>query len=352
MAQRKQQRSRLRRRPSPRSPWWSRAGRQEILDLRLCDLGLRIEDTHLAVLVERLYTELDERGLRLHPHTWFASDWFSPDGVPGIAIPFYLAHPRLIRMERRMMLEVEGEGDRECMRLLRHEAGHALCTAFRLHYRRKWREIFGPMSSPYPESYRPKTRSRDYVVHLDWWYAQAHPAEDFAETFAVWLTPHSRWRSRYQGWPALTKLEYVDRLMNSIRGRSAIVRSRRQIEPISRQRITLREYYAEKQERFGADRPEFYDRDLQRLFGHGDPEAPTAASFLRSHRRRIRESVSRWTGEYQYTIDQVLRQMINRSRELQLRLEFDDEDTLYEATVMVAVQSTRYLHRFPHRIQV
>jgi hypothetical protein len=329
-----------------------RVSRQELLDLRLCDLDLRVEDTHLAPLVERLYGELADRDLRLRPHVWFSSDWFSPDGIPGIAIPFYLAHPRLVRMERRMMLEVEGEGDRECMRLLRHEAGHALCTAFRLHYRKKWRQVFGRISSPYPESYRPKTRSKNYVVHLDWWYAQAHPAEDFAETFAVWLTPRSRWRSRYHSWPALAKLEYVDQLMESIRGKTPVVRSRRHIEPISRDRITLREYYAEKQARYGADRPEFYDRDLRRLFGDGAPDAPSAASFLRRHRRRIRESVSRWTGEYQYTIDQVLRQMINRSRELRLRLEYDDEDTLYEATVMVAVQSTRYLHRFPHRIQV
>lgn len=318
----------------------------------MCDLDLRIEDTHLAHLVHRLHTELDAHDLRLRPHVWLANEWFSPDGVPGIAIPFYLAHPRLVRLERRMMLEVEGHGDRECMRLLRHEAGHALCTAYRLHYRRRWQRIFGKMSAPYPDSYRPRTHSKEFVVHLDWWYAQAHPAEDFAETFAVWLTPNSRWRSRYRHWPALAKLEYVDEIMGEIAGQTAPVRSRRHVDPISRQTMTLREHYHEKQERYGAGGPEFYDRDLRRLFGHGEPEAPSAASFLRQHRRRIRESVARWTGEYQYTIDQVLRQMIERSRDLKLRLEYDDEETLYEATVMVAVQTTRYLHRFPHRIQM
>jgi hypothetical protein len=340
------------RRRNRRRPWWENLGRQELLDIRFRDLDLRVQNTHLAPLVETLHEELADRELRLRPHVWFSHEWFSPDGVPGIAIPFYLAHPRLVRMERRMMLEVEGEGDRECMRLLRHEAGHALCTAFRLHYRKRWREVFGRMSDPYPESYRPKTRSKNYVVHLDWWYAQAHPAEDFAETFAVWLTPNSRWPQRYRNWPALEKLEYVDDLMHRIAGKAPLVRSRRFIDPVSKDSSTLREYYREKQDRYGSGGPEFYDRDLLRLFGRGDEDAIAAPSFLRQNRRRIRESVARWTGEYQYTIDQVLRQMIDRSRELGLRLEYDEEDTLYETTVMVAVQSTRYLHRFPHRIQI
>ena len=168
----------------------------------------------------------------------------------------------------------------------------------------------------------------------------------------MWLTPRSRWRQRYQNWPALHKLEYVNELMADIAGQAPKVRSRRFVEPISKDRGTLREYYQQKQERYGSGGPEFYDRDLRRLFGQGDEDADPAPSFLRRHRRRIRESVARWTGEYQYTIDQVLRQMIERSRELGLRLEYDEEDTLYETTVMVAVQSTRYLHRFPHRIQL
>ena len=30
-------------------------------------------------------------------------------------------------------------------------------------------------------------------------YAASHPEEDFAETFAVWLTPRSNWRQSFPG---------------------------------------------------------------------------------------------------------------------------------------------------------
>src|ERR1044072_3467043 len=102
------------------------------------------------------------------------------------------------------MLEVEGGTDTECLRILRHEAGHALDTAFRLHFKRQWREHFGSFAQRYPDFYKPKPKSRRYVLHLPTWYAQAHPAEDFAETFAVWLTPRSRWRRRYRSWSTST----------------------------------------------------------------------------------------------------------------------------------------------------
>ncbi len=129
-------------------------------------------------------------------------------------MPFYLAHPRLARLERKMFKEVEGGTQRQCMQILRHEAGHIVQHAYALHRRRKWQEMFGRSSSPYPESYRPNPNSRDYVQHLPRWYAQSHPDEDFAETFAVWLTPRSNWRQRYAEWPgALEKLEFVDELM-------------------------------------------------------------------------------------------------------------------------------------------
>src|SRR5256885_16453644 len=79
-------------------------------------------------------------------------------------------------------------------RILRHEAGHALDNAYRLRRRKRWRAVFGPASLPYPARYRARPGSRRYVHHLGEWYAQAHPSEDFAETFAVWLTPKSGWR--------------------------------------------------------------------------------------------------------------------------------------------------------------
>jgi len=324
------------------------------LDLRLCDLGLRLDETPLRERVDRLHEELAAQGIRLRPHVWFSAEWFSPDGIPGIAVPFYLAHERLIRLERKMMLEVEGGSESQCMKILRHEAGHAVCTAYRLHYRRRWRENFGSMSQPYPESYLPKAHSKRYVLHLDWWYAQAHPAEDFAETFAVWLRPRSAWRRSYRGWPALLKLRYVDQLMKEVAGKPAKVRSRKQVEPLSRLRMTLREHYEQKQATYGGSSPDVYDRHLLRLFS-AEPRytrRASAALFLRRNRRRIREQVARWTGEYQYTIDQVLRSMIERSRDLKLRLCRPENATLADATTLVTVQTMNYLHRVPHRIVV
>ena len=145
------------------------------MQLRFCDLGLRVEGTRIARGLKRLYTELAARGVQFEPHAWLSDEWFSPDGVPGIAVPFYLAHPRLERLQRLMERETEGGNARLLMRILRHEAGHAIDTAFRLRRRRRWREVFGPPSLPYPDRYRARPGSRRYVRHLGDWYAQSHP---------------------------------------------------------------------------------------------------------------------------------------------------------------------------------
>jgi hypothetical protein len=81
------------------------------------------------------------------------------------------------------------------------------------------------------------------VLHLDSWYAQSHPDEDFAETFAVWLTPNSEWPQRYKGWKALKKLEYMDALMRSLRGQPSRVDNRTEIEPLRDKKVTLRQHY-------------------------------------------------------------------------------------------------------------
>ncbi len=335
-----------------RQPRWARWPDEKLLDLRFCDLNLSIEGTDLELCIQRLYDELEARRIRHRPHTWLSSEWFSPDGIPGIALPFYLAHPRLMRLEKRKMLEVEGGTRRWCMRLLRHEAGHALSTAYRLHFKKRWREVFGKMSTPYPQYYQPKANSRDYVLHLDYWYAQAHPAEDFAETFAVWLTPRSRWRRAYEGWPALKKLETVDAIFTDIADRPAPVRTRRQIEPLKDLRTTLRRHYTRKQRHYADDRPDFFDRDLRRLFSD-DPRYHThqsAAMFLRRARHDIRELVGRWTGEHAYTIDHVVRDMIERCKELRLRLAVPEDEARKNVTVMVAVQTMIYIHGGHYRI--
>ncbi len=337
-----------------RDSGWSQLSEDELLDVRFCDLGLTIQGTPLMERIDTLNDELAARSLRFRPHYWLAEEWFSPDEVPGIAIPFYLAHPRLVRLERKMMLEVEGGTRRWCLRLLRHEAGHAIDTAFRLRRRKRWRQAFGAATRPYPDSYRPRPYSKRYVLHLSLWYAQAHPCGDFAETFAVWLKPRSRWRTEYQSWPALRKLGYVDELMAGIRDRTAPVRSRKHIDPISNSRKTLREHYDEKRERYAGESPHFHDTELLRLFSdapeHG--HRPRAAAFLRKHAPELRRVVCFWTGQSQYTIHQVLREMIQRCQEMGLRVDRPAGLTKRDALVMLAVQTLNYLHTGHYRIAV
>ena len=331
---------------------WADLEDEELLDWRMCDLGLRIEGTILEERIERLHEELEYRGLEFRPHYYLADEWFSPDGVPGIAIPFYLAHPRLMRLERKQMLEVEGGPEEWCMKILRHEAGHVFDTAYRLHRRPEYRELFGRYSAPYPKRYKAKPYSKSYVLHLEPWYAQAHPAEDFAETFAVWLKPRSRWRSHYEDWPAIKKLEYVDELMTEIRGTRPKGISREHVDSLKDLKKTLRKHYQQKRDRYGLDHPKFYDRDLRRLFSDAPEHSrcPTAAGFLGRIRADIRQVVAHWTGEYQYTIDQVLGDMIKRCRELKLRVNRPLRQVRRDALVMLTVQTMNYLHLGHHQL--
>ena len=332
----------------------NRMSDEQLLDMRMCDLKLSIEGTPLEKRTAQLKEELSRRGVRFKPHFWLSDDWFSPDGVPGIAIPFYLAHPRLMRLERKQLLEVEGGTKEWCMKILRHEAGHAIDTAYRLRRKAAYRETFGKASEPYPDYYQPTPSSREYVLHLDMWYAQAHPLEDFAETFAVWLRPGSRWRKRYQDWPAISKLQVVDSMINSINGKKAAVTSREKIEPVSRIRKTLRTHYQRKREHYGVDLPSVYDNDLRKLFSSDESHKrnPTAAAFLSRIRGELRRSVAYWTGEYTYTIDQVIQAMIERCRELKLRVGASPEETKRDAMILVAIRTTGFLHEGRHRVAV
>lgn len=332
----------------PRAAAWEKCTNQELLEWRICDLGLELEGSGLEAPIERLYRELEARGLRVKPHCWLSEEWFSPDGVPGIAIPFYLAHPRLKRLERAQILEVEGGTNAECLRLLRHEAGHAIQHAFRLHRRKRWRELFGSTTEPYPDYYRPNPGSRRYVIHLPNWYAQSHPDEDFAETFAVWLTPGSRWRRKYLGWPALRKLRYVDQLMHELAGEKPPVRSRARPDPVHRIKTTLGDHYRAKRQRYRALATRAYDQDLLRLFTpieESSARSPSAAAFLRSHRTEIRRMVARATGKHELSLDVVLGEMIARSRELKLRAVGPKRQLVVDFSILLAARSVEFLYR-------
>jgi hypothetical protein len=269
-----------------------------------------------------------------------------------VAIPFYLAHPRLAKLELAQMLEVEGGDHDSCLRILRHEAGHAIDNAYEIRRRPTRRRVFGTPATPYPEYYTPKPYSKSFVHHLDHWYAQSHPDEDFAETFAVWLDPQSMWSMRYTGWPAERKLQYMDRLMRTLSHRRPSVTSKRQVDPVARLRKTLREHYRNKREHYGLDHPDFYDSDLRNLFSDSSQymKNPSAARFVRRIRREARMTVASFTDSYQYTIDQLLEKIIERCRELNLRLMDSEESTKSDFLVFLTVQTMNYLHSGRHRV--
>ncbi len=315
---------------------WETLDDEALLGVRFCDLRLRLEDSLAWPALERLQGELERRGLRFRPHAWLAEEWFSPDGVPGIAIPFFVAHPRLRALERRQMGEVEGGSRHWLTRILRHEAGHALDAAYGLRRRADWRAVFGRSSQPYPRDYAPRPSSQRYVLHLGHWYAQSHPTEDFAETFAVWLQPKARWRRDYEGWPALEKLEYVDRLMAEIAGQRPANRDRSRIEPLAANTRTLGAHYRRKAALYRQyDRR--YDRWLRRTFAVRAPGADgvPAARFVR--RARL----------HPYLVDHAIAMLSRRARQLDLVLRAPRRDSkrrvvrLHERVVLDVLRRNR-----------
>lgn len=335
-----------RRRARPRDPWWIDLPRRELDEVPLRDLDLQIEGTALEHRVAQLHRELERAGLRFRPHVWLSTDWFTPEGVPGFAIPFFLAHPRLMRIEHREMLGVEGGTHSWCMKLMRHETGHAIDNAHRLHRRKAWRETFGRYGEPYRPDYAARPGSRNHVLNLDGWYAQSHPAEDWAETFAVWLTG-PRWRSRYREWPAaLRKLRFVDGLMEEIADRPMAVPHRSKPDSLRRISMTLGEYYRRKKAHYEGDTHWVWDRYLCRLFGPATTARTTeaASAFLRRSAHSLRYRVSQVTGHSRYEVDQALRAMISRCRELGLRRRLPVRDSMTAAAALLTVITVQYVN--------
>lgn len=336
----------------PSEPPWASWTDEALLELPMRDLQVEIKGGFLEEPIAELTRELEERRLLFRPHFWISNEWFTPDGVPGIAVPFYLTHPRLAKLELAQMLEIEGGTSDWCLRILRHEAGHAIENAYRIRRRKTRQDMFGRSSQRYPRYYTPRPYSRSFVRHLDLWYAQSHPDEDFAETFAVWLTPDSLWEERYRGWPVLKKLRYVDGLMKELAGVPPPVIAYEEVDPLSSLSETLHEHYERKRRHYGVEQLSLYDPDLKRLFSNGPSQTgkPSAAAFLNRFRREVRRKVAAWTGEYQYTIDQVLESMIRRARELDLRVPMPEEQAKLDFTILLTVHTMNFLRSGRHRV--
>ena len=317
----------------------------QLLGVRLCELDLKIEGTWLEECVAQLYKELSDKGIEFHPPCYLSDEWLCPDGEPIIGIPFYLSHSRLRKLENKIILEVEGGNKAECMKFLRHEAGHAINYAYELHKRRKWKKAFGSFKKEYPERYKYRPYSKSYVIHLEEWYAQYHPDEDFAETFAVWLDPKSEWKEKYKGWKALKKIEYVDELMKKISGKPPKKARGEKHWDINKLKSTLKSHYRRRKELYADYYPDFHDIHLKKIFPETSQKSRKKAhKLIRQNKKDILKYVSLWSGEKKYIINELLQDLIIRSKELGLEAGTDEANTVLKIAIYVTSQSMNYLY--------
>lgn len=234
---------------SVNAPQDDRSTKSRFLQRRFCDLQLSLNAPLLRSCIQQLYDELDQAGFEyFKPQVYLSTEWFSPENSLLIAAPFYLADARLMRLEKRLIGYAEGESPEWCMRLLRHEAGHCFDHAFQLSSKSRWRAIFGSPDTPYdPDYYSFDTSSKDFVINLDDHYAQSHPDEDFAETFAVWLDPDSNWQTTYRDWKlALKKLQYVNELADKHRNQKPCIKKGRPLADVRNLRSRLGSFYQKR----------------------------------------------------------------------------------------------------------
>jgi len=319
--------------------------KQRLLQARIKDLRLHLSGTPLEKYIHQLYAELDARGLSLKPECYLSDQWGCPSGVPVIGIPFYLADHNLHSIEAE--LGAGAETEREIMMYLRHEAGHCFNYAYRLYETDEWRKLFGDFSKPYKEDYKPQPFSRKYVVHISGWYAQKHPDEDFAETFAVYLSPDADWRKRYTGWGALKKLQYVESMAEKLGRAEPIVQLRSRDLDVDEMEETVLDHYRQRDlaEKVDLQLREHLDQDLLGLF-EGPGAAPAKAeTLIRAERQSLIQAVNQYTGVNRPVIRSVVDHILERTVALNLTVQLDrTRECLTRLTSLVTALAMNYLY--------
>ncbi len=320
----------------------------------LRDLGLTILGTPLDQLLQDFQRELQQRGItRVAPKFYLSTEWGVPFGTISIAIPFYLARADLTKLHIDRGGFVEGAGPADILRYLRHEMGHVINYAYKLYEESEWVRHFGDINREYVEEYRPQPFHPDYVRHLPGWYAQKHPDEDWAETFAVWLTPHFDWRRRYAGAAkALAKLEYCDRTLTALRDRDPLVVEEELDEEVGEIGSSLDDYYQEHAP-LGEDVPPEVDDALQAIFADlpaaVDPSAQaqhTAAMLIRRLEHTLATEVFRWTAYFPEHMRVLLRRLAERAEALRLVYPAERElDATAALTTFVTVLALNRIQR-------
>ncbi len=325
----------------------------EILTRRICDFDLKIEGRPLEKVIQRFLEELAVRGItRLKPRFYLSDEWGVPEGTVAIGIPFYLADEQLLKVQETRGGIVEGATEEDILRYLRHEMGHVVNYAYRLYEAEEWTRLFGPMSRPYPETYQTLPFSPDFVRHLPGGYAQRHPDEDWAETFAVWLDPASSWREVYSDSPAaLQKLQYCEDLMSALRNHDPDVTNAELDLDTSRIRKTVQEYYEQVDIGLGTI-PHSLDGDLRMIFAaHSraaakeDPSG-SAAQLLRRQKDALANAVYTWTGVDPSLLQPVIQHLIRRAAEMELTYRLADrEATLVSLAGFLTALAMNYVYK-------
>jgi hypothetical protein len=322
------------------------------------DLKLSIEGTRLAPLLEQFLQELKAKNIhRLAPKFHLSSEWGVPFGTVVIGIPFYLARPELTDLHGEEVGHIEGFNEADILRYLRHEMGHVVNYGYKLYDEEEWVKLFGSITQPYLEDYRPQPFSRRFVRHLPGWYAQKHPDEDWAETFAVWMTPDHDWRKEYAPWPtALAKLEYCERTMARLAEHDPPVTATELDEDVGELAYSLREYYKNQPAENEPPASAGLDGDLRAIFDEIAPladanqsepkETRHAAALIRKLERPLMADVFRWTGHFPEKTRSLMRHLAQRAEALQ---QVYPREAEMEATIGVTILVTSLAMNHVHR---
>jgi hypothetical protein len=317
------------------------------------DLGLTTESPWLAPILAEFMAELGHVGIRyVRPRIYLSTEWGVPEGTVAIAIPFYLARPDLTALHSERVGHVEGVGRVEILRYLRHEMGHVLNYAYKLFETPEWVDTFGETDRPYLEEYRLEPFSRRFVRLLPGWYPQIHPDEDWAETFAVWLTPGLDWRSEYNDWPeALAKLQYCDRTVPALANLRPLVTADDPDEDVNDLSLSLDAHCEDLARNDSASFPAGIDAAIRSVFDHPDgPDATPASGLILSLERELTASVYHWTGHFPERTRSLVRHLAVRADDLGLTYSRSNEagktvglTTLVTALAMNHVERGAYL---------
>ena len=301
----------------------------ELLHTPIHRLGLRLEGSVLDPLVHNLHGELAANRIHLRPVFYLSDEYGTLEGTSNVGLGFWDADERL--RQTRLALTGESHSESDLKWLVRHEAGHAFCYSHRLYRLPRFRNVFnvrGHFFRTYPahDRYRVNPWSRDFVNPDGAHYAQKHPDDDFAETFATWLDPRSSWKRVYAYKPgALRKLTYVGELVAEYgRRRPAIKNNPENLHlPVESLRTTVGRFFGVKAAELRRRAPGYIDPDLKKVFD-GRPRRSSAAglvaapALLRQERRKLRRSVLEWVDIAPSVVDVLLDKVSSRSRALDL----------------------------------